>query len=359
MIASHCPPFPIYRAVIAMILSSFISATWPLLADQPQSASNVNSLGMAFVTVSPGTYRRGFDGSSQRDRLFARTHRYSNHADFKFDSPSHLVTLSKSFQIQTTEVTVAQFRAFTDATDYQTDAEMGAGAFGLFPDQKRYNDRFQRSPSVTWREPGFAQTDDHPVVAVSWNDATAFCEWLSKKEGVTYRLPNEAEWEYACRAGKTSWYSWGTNPDDAYRHANVADGALETAYPNTTRYQRAVKLEPDDGDGVVFTAPVASFRPNPWGLYDMHGNVWEWCHDRWVPDLYRRYLDDVPHQKRAEFNVDDPVETKKTDQHEYGDWRCMRGGAWTCAPASVRCSIRTYAEAGDASIYTGFRVVRQ
>jgi formylglycine-generating enzyme required for sulfatase activity len=197
------------------------------------------------------------------------------------------------------------------------------------------------------------------VVAVSWNDAQAFCRWLTAQEaGVTYRLPTEAEWEYACRAGGTTWYSWGEDPDAAYRHANVADGALEAALPGTTRYQRAIGLQADDGDGFVFTAPVSSFQPNGWGLSDMHGNVWEWCQDRWKADVYRDLLSGVPRQQQTSVVVRDPLWETETPQHDYGDWRVIRGGAWTCAPAAVRSSIRTYAEAGDASVYTGFRVVR-
>ncbi|EGF26867.1 formylglycine-generating enzyme family protein [Rhodopirellula baltica] len=347
----------IKRLHAALVLA--LTLTVPSQAEEPARQSNPNSIGMQFVAMAPGEYRRGFDGSGQRDRQFALAHSFSNPQAFRFDSPSHLVVITKPFELQTTEVTVAQFREFVEATGYQTEAESNGGALGCFPEEKDYVDRFRKSPDVTWRTPGFEQSDDHPVVAVSWNDAVKFCEWLSEQETTTYRLPTEAEWEYACRAGQSTWYSWGSDPDEAYVHANVADGALEAAQPNTTRYQRAVKLEADAGDGVVFTAAVASFRPNPWGLHDMHGNVWEWCQDRWSADLYRRYLDDVPWPKRSQFTVTDPVMLEETPQHAYGDWRCIRGGAWTCAPASVRCSIRTFAEASDATIYTGFRVVRE
>ena len=196
------------------------------------------------------------------------------------------------------------------------------------------------------------------MVAVSWKDALKFCEWLSKKEDAEYRLPSEAEWEFACRAGAATWYSWGDEPNAAYRHANVADGALEAAQPNTTRFQRAVRLDATDGDGVVFTAKTASYSPNSWGLHDMHGNVWEWCQDRWSADIYETYFDGIARQQRSQVVVSDPVFLENTDQHKHGDWRTMRGGAWTCAPAAVRSSIRTFAEAGDATVYTGFRVVR-
>jgi formylglycine-generating enzyme required for sulfatase activity len=330
-----------------------------LSAESPGEANTqINSLGMKLVTLQPGEYVRGFRTRDGRERAFALAHPYSNRQAFKTESPAHRVRLSAAFAIGSTEVTVGQFRAFVEATGYQTDAERSGGALGCFPEEKDYVDRFHRDPSVTWKSPGFPQTDRHPVVAVSWNDAVAFCRWLSEKEAATYRLPSEAEWEYACRSGTESWYSWGEDPDAAYEHANVADGALEAQQPQTTRYQRAVRLGTDEGDGFALTAPVGSFRPNRWGLHDMHGNVWEWCRDRWSEDVYERFFDDVPRQQRDQIVIEDPLFETKTDQHQYGDWRVIRGGSWTCAPAAVRCSIRTFAEAGDAAVYTGFRVVR-
>ena len=328
-------------------------------AEDRVTTSEPGSLGMQFARIPAGEFVRGFDTSDRRERHFAIVHQYSNSQEFRNETPSHRVKITKAFDLGITEVTVGQFRSFVEATGYVTDAEKNGGALGFFPDEKDYVDRFHKQVSITWKSPGFKQTDLHPVVCVSWNDAGAFCRWLSKRDDVVYRLPSEAEWEYACRAGKSTWYSWGEKPDDAYVHANVADGALESAYPNTTRYQRAVRLAAEDGDGVVFTASVASYKANPWKLYDMHGNVWEWCHDRWSADRYERYFDDVPRQQRSNVVVSDPLFVEKTEQHQYGDWRCLRGGAWTCAPASVRASIRTYAEASDAAIYTGFRVLRE
>ena len=326
--------------------------------DDGLSTAPASSLGTAFVRVPAGEYVRGFDGSDRRQRQFDLAHRFSNKQNFRTESPAHRAAVTKAFDIATTEVTVGHFRQFVKATGYVTDAEKQGGALGCFPEEENYVDRFHKDPAITWKTPGFVQSDQHPVVCVSWNDAQSFCAWLSKKEGATYRLPTEAEWEYACRAGSSTWYSWGEDPDAAYEHANVADGALETAQPGTTRFQRAVRLGQREGDGAVFTAEVGSYQPNAWGLYDTHGNVWEWCQDRWSADLYERYFDGVPRQKRSEVVVRDPLFTEQTDQHKYGDWRCLRGGAWTCAPAAVRCSIRTYAEASEASVYTGFRIVR-
>lgn len=109
---------------------------------------------------------------------------------------------------------------------------------------------------MTWKSSGVERSEDHPIVTVSWNDAQAFCRWLSDGEGIVIRLPTETEWEYACRAGTSTWYNWGEVPNLAYLHGNVADGALEAALPNTTRFQRAVRLGAEEGDGAVFTAAV-------------------------------------------------------------------------------------------------------
>lgn len=327
-------------------------------ADDEAKPAADSALGMQFVRVPAGEYVRGFDTSDQRDHRFYLAHPYSNRQDFKNESPSHRVVITKPFEIGVKEVTVGQFRQFVEETGYKTDAERSGEALGCFPDEKDYVDRFHKAAEITWKSPGFEQSDEHPVVAVSWNDARAFCDWLSRQENSSYRLPSEAEWEYACRAGTQTWYSWGEDPDAAYQYANVADGALEAAQPGTTRFQRAVRLGAEEGDGVVFTAGTGRFKPNPWGLYDMHGNVWEWCQDRWSADLYERYFDGVARQVWPDVTVRDPLFEDKTDQHKYGDWRVIRGGGWTCAPAAVRCSIRTFAEAADAAVYTGFRVVR-
>jgi len=346
-----------FRPTLTLLV--FLLVLSGVRAEETATPAKANTLGMAFVRVRAGEYKRGFDTDNKREHRFHLAHQFSNRQNFKNERPAHRVVITKPFELAASEVTVGQFKAFVKATGYVTDAEKSGGALGCFPSEKSYVDRFHKDPKIIWKSPGFPQSNDHPVVAVSWNDAQAFCQWLSKTENARYRLPTEAEWEYACRAATTAWYSWGEDPDAAYQHANVADGALEAAQPNTTRFQRAVKLGANDGDGTVFTAKVMSFKPNPWGLFDMHGNVWEWCQDRWSEDVYERFFDGVPRQQRDKLAIRDPQFEKETDQHKYGDWRVMRGGAWTCAPASVRCSIRTFAEAGDASVYTGFRVLRE
>lgn len=322
-------------------------------------SGSVGAQPIPLVRIEAGEYRRGFDGDNRREGRFKLAHLYSTSQDFKLERPSHRVRISRPFKLGKTEVTVGQFRRFVEATGYVTDAEKSGGAWGFFPEEKDAVDRFHVDEAITWKQPGFPQTEDHPVVCVSHRDAQAFCAWLTRTTGDRWRLPTEAEWEYACRAGSSDWYCWGTDPDTAYSHANVADGALESAHSRTTSYQRAVKLANDEGDGVVYTAVVARFQPNRWGLHDMHGNVWEWCQDRFQEDIYERLLDGVSRQDRNEFVVSDPQGPETTEQHKYGDWRVIRGGSWFTAPAMTRCSVRGFAEASDATCYTGFRVLRE
>jgi formylglycine-generating enzyme required for sulfatase activity len=168
--------------------------------------------------------------------------------EFVTDAPeAHTVRLSKPFFVGAHEVTFAQFRLFVEETGYKTDAETDPLGGQVWSPQLRK--KVQR-PDINWRSPGFPQTDQHPVCCVTWNDATAFCRWLSTHEGKSYRLPTEAEWEFACRAGTTTAFHYGAAGDP--KKMNV---------------------------GVVSTTPVGSFAPNAFGLWDMHGNVYEWCLD--------------------------------------------------------------------------------
>ena len=176
---------------------------------------------------------------------------------------------------------------------------------------------------------------DHPVVNVSWNDATAFCQWLSQKEGKTYRLPTEAEWEYACRAGSQSRYWFGSDPEDLARYGNVSDASAKSAF---TWWEHGIKSD----DGFIFTAPVGRFPANPWGLHDMHGNVNEWCQDWYAEDYYAQF--------RTQIAVD-PVGPSS------GTNRVLRGGSWYLYPWFARSAYRGWLTPDLHNISFGFRVV--
>ncbi len=173
------------------------------------------------------------------------------------------------------------------------------------------------------------------MVNVTWQDAIDFCAWLSAKEKATYRLPTEAEWEYACRAGTTTRYHNGDDPEKLVEVANLYDETTRRVFPEWSDY--ATKAS----DGFVFTAPVGSFRPNAFGLYDMHGNVWEWCAD-WHDDEYY-----------AHSPVDDPQGPAE------GYIRVRRGGSWHTWPFYMRSSYRNYNDPDTRYLLLGFRVLRE
>jgi formylglycine-generating enzyme len=272
--------------------------------------------------------------------------------DLRSEKPAHRVRITRAFYLGAREVTVGQFRRFVTATGYKTDAEKGGHAargFDPKPGPERKSGQFETSARYSWRNPGFPQGEDHPVAAVSWNDATAFTAWLSREQKATYRLPTEAEWEYACRAGTETWLSFGNDPAIAHLHANLADATLESAQPGHVSRQRLIDAAKDPRDGFAYTAPVGKFRPNAFGLYDMHGNVWEWCQDHYSATAYQE-LD--PKAVAA-----DPQGPKTGIPG--ADFRVLRGGSWYVDVVIARSSSRLPADASDSFCYAGFRLVRE
>ena len=181
----------------------------------------------------------------------------------KWDRPRRQVTIPSPFAVAKHEVTRGEFRAFVGESGY------GAGG-GCHVYTGR---RSEAQAAKDWRDPGYRQTDRDPAVCIAWEDARAYVEWLSRKTGKSYRLPSEAEWEYAARAGTTTARYWGDGSDDICGYANSADLTAQERYPEWTAG--------NCGDGYVHTAPVGRFEANRFGLYDMLGNVREWVEDCW------------------------------------------------------------------------------
>ena len=174
----------------------------------------------------------------------------------------------------------------------------------------------------------------HPVVLVSWKDASAFCQWLSDKESRSYRLPTEAEWEYACRAGTQTRYQHADIPHDLERFANVLDSG-------SARALAGQRSSTSGNDSFTFTAPVGSFLPNRFGLFDMHGNAWEWCTD-WYDAAYY-----------ASSPTVDPAGPPN------GTQRTVRGGAFLSGPGAFRSANRRSQSAFSPNATIGFRVVME
>jgi sulfatase modifying factor 1 len=288
-----------------------------------------NSLGMKLVYIPDGEFLMGSHESAEElARVFKKYNADIKPEYFADEYPQHPVRITNSFYLGAHEATVGQFRQFVNDSKYKTDAEQdGKGGYGF--DGKSW----EQKPEYTWRDAGFPQTDEHPVVNVSWNDADAFCRWLSKTERQTYRLPTEAEWEYACRAGTQTRYCNGDDPEGLARVGNVADAAAKAKFSFLTWAISA-------SDGYVFTAPVGQFKPNAWGLYDTHGNALEWCADWYDAKHYGKSRPDKPNGSSS------------------GTSRVLRGGAWDSRPSGSRSAFRDWDPSDYRDIRTGFRVSR-
>lgn len=225
--------------------------------------------------------------------------------DGAFDEiPVHDVAINAPFAMSRFEITVQEFRAFVSATGYVTEAELHGGCM------------IQGGKS--WREPKDPQTDHHPVVCVSWNDANAYTRWLSEQSGKTYRLPTEAEWEYAARAGTGTRYTWGDSFIEG--RANCWGCA-----PNAAS---------------SWTMPVGSFAPNAFGLFDMQGNVWEWTASEW----------------REAY---DGTELRITTLDGNSGLRSIRGGGWFNGGLDLRPANRGSTSPNERYNTMGIRVVRE
>ena len=169
------------------------------------------------------------------------------------------------------------------------------------------------------------------------NDVVAFCQWLSTKEGKTYRLPTEAEWEYAARAGASTRYVSGDDPESLAKIANTADADFSTRFPNYSLASTDRSLTSHDGQ--IFPSPVGSFPPNKFGLHDVHGNVWEWTSDWYAEDYFAKSL------------VNDPAGPIS------GQVKVRRGGAWHSVAIWARLSFRNYNTPQSRYPNLGFRPV--
>ena len=249
--------------------------------------------------------------------------------------PRHQVTIAHPFWLGRYPVTRGEFAAFVVATDRPTPDK----DWTYEPDDKgewRGAEREGRN----WRNPGFEQTDRDPVVCVSHADATDYIDWINTKRHLDtepYWLPSEAEWEYAARAGTETARFWGDGRNHACRCANVADRSLMTTMNWPFDKERFF----DGDDGYAFTAPVGSFLPNPFGLSDMLGNVWEWTADPWHDDY-----------KGA------PSDGSVWIAGVSATSRVVRGGSWYDLPKVVRAGYRFDIDAGHRNNVFGFRLAR-
>ncbi len=280
-----------------------------------QAAEYTNSIGMEFVTIPAGSFYMGSCAISEKEnrkRKFLglppkkeavcpsgakdvrNVYENENHDN---EVPQHKVTITRSFQLGKYEVTLGQFKQFiadSGREDLLTREFMSSNLRG----------------------------DDAAVCMVSWQDAQDFIRWLNEKEGGNhYRLPTEAEWEYAARAGSITLYSWGDDLSvaDSYAWYDKNTSDIGRPYPRV----------------------AGEKKPNPWGLYDMHGNVWEWCQD-WYSE---RYYSASPAADPA-----GPSSGKK---------RVYRGGGWYYYGWNMQSAVREYGSPDEHWVSVGFRLLRQ
>jgi formylglycine-generating enzyme required for sulfatase activity len=222
------------------------------------------------------------------------------------------------FAIGKYAVTVGQFKRFVEARGYRTEAEKGGGC------NYWMGSEWKQDPDKNWRNPGFPQTDNHPVVGVGWNDAMLYVDWLSEQSGQQYRLPTEAEWEYACRAGTaTPFYFVGEtiSTDQANYDGNYVYG----------KGRKGIYREK--------TIEVGQFPANAWGLHDMHGNVWEWTCSEYDKNYGGAELHCV------------------SDPNSSGP-RVVRGGSWSREPEGLRSAARLRGDPRGWDDHGGFRLAR-
>ena len=357
------------RSLLIGILVTFVgllacAALWPVgehLAASPQikKAAELPAEAAAVLSEVPAGMKWIPGGT------FAMGNATSPHED---ERPVHRVSLD-GFWMDETEVTNAQFLKFVEATKYKTVAEVApkredieaqvpAGTpideSMLVPGSICFNPKFDMrtlrkdfanwpyqvwkyEPGADWRHPQGAKSSiegilDHPVIHVSWEDAQAYCRWAGT------RLPTEAEWEFAARGGMDGMdYPWGRerNPDGKWRH-NTWQGVFPESH--------------DVKDGFEGTAPVKSFPPNDYGLYDMSGNVWEWCHDWYRPDYYSNSRGQNPKGPADSYDPNEPLVPK----------RIQRGGSFMCSDdycTGYRVSARMKGDVLSGTFHCGFRTV--
>jgi formylglycine-generating enzyme len=279
---SHWPKSPV----------AWSNATVDIQAATPEGSKPikviyaVNSIGMRLVRIEPGNFVMGLD--DELSKKVGPIHPLGGPMYVQ-----HRVRLTKPYYLGAFEVTNKQY------DQYDTQHAHRRPKYQLVPDG-----------------------DNHPVEPITWRDAQLFCRWLSAKEGRLYRLPTEAEWEYACRAGTTNRTYWGDDVQD--RTKTNLGGDRKSSY---TQFAE---------DGFEHTAPVGSFPPNPWGFYDMIGNSWEWAQD-WY----------------SVFTTNDAVDPQGPPT---GHCRVDKGGSWRGALHYTSSALRDGDDPGDVKDIRGFRV---
>jgi formylglycine-generating enzyme required for sulfatase activity len=310
------------RAAFLLGLLLSLGFCAPTLAQAPLSATQEQTLTASdvfrecagcpeMVAIPAGAFEMG-SPETEKDRI-------------DNEGPQHRVTI-KPFALGKFELTVEQFAMFADEAKYDTGTACDVWQDGQWAER----------PGFHWRKPNFPQTGAHPAPCLSWDDAKAYLAWLSGKTGHIYRLPTEAEWEYAARAGTASRFHFGEDDKDYCRYGNGVDATAIAGVPGAQSWS-ALPCR----DGYAYTAPVGSFAPNAFGLHDTHGNVFEWVEDCWH-DNYKGA----------------PVDGSAWLAGDCSQ-RVQRGGAWGYPREYLRIAVRGRQARGYRYINAGVRVARE
>jgi sulfatase modifying factor 1 len=279
--------------------------------------------GQRYAWIPAGEFMMG---SSESPTELKKAFPDGDLAIFEREWPRHRVVITQPFFLALYPTTVAQWRQFVQATGYASEGEKdGKGGWGRTPEGK-----WEQKPEFVWHSPGFPQGPDHPVTLVSRHDCAEFMKWHRGLTGLDVDFPTEAQWEYACRAGTTTRHYAGDHLEALAKIANVADASAKKVW-------RATKTINAD-DGYAYTSPVGSFAPNPWGLYDLIGNVWEWCCDRFDASYYRSSPTEDPQGPAS------------------GNTYVLRGGSWAANPWYCRSGCRLDDDVSDRDDSDGFRL---
>jgi formylglycine-generating enzyme len=297
----------------------------PVDAKKPKKAVKDCADCPEMVAIPKGSFTMGI--AADREIAFGMPKAQAGKSE-----PLTQISFAKSFMMAKYPVTVAQFRTFVQETGYKTPESCTT--------QHRYDGHmiYELARGFSWRSPGFEQGDDYPVVCVTAEDAEAYAAWLSKKSGKKYALPNEAQYEYAARGGTMTAFFWADERSPlACQYSNQPDwdqGKAMGDVPMGPEYRFQCN------DGYAWTSPVTAYKPNPWGLHDMQGNIWEWTADCWNADLKG-----IPTDGSTRMTGD-------------CDARSSRGGSYGNAAFSSYVAIRAPRHATYAGHSWGFRVVR-
>ena len=252
------------------------------------------------------------------------------------DGPVRTVTIGKHIAMGRYEVTVGEFRRFVTASGYRTEAERNVGGSqGCRTLENTTRNTWDWTPGRFWLNLEYTVEEDQPVVCVSWHDARRYIKWLNEETGGGYRLPSESEWEYAVRAGSVSRYHFGDDESELCRYGNVAD---TTRLPNGNVWTNKANCS----DGAVYPTAVGSYRPNPFGLYDLHGNVREWVADCYVDSYAGAPIDGSARRSGCGSDVRAVV----------------RGGSWSNSPRGLRSAYRGWSSPSYRDNILGFRLVQ-